>query len=95
MDLKIILLVIAVIGGVAFLTSGTDFTASVFDSSGCELQKVNISDQIYNSEAELKEDVLSSGGETAWNDIQENVGSWKVRNGDLHYRPANCDRVID
>ena len=95
MDLKIILLLVAVIGGVFFITSSSDFVGSVFDSDSCELQKVNISGQVYSSKSDLKEDVLSNGGETAWNDIQENVASWEIKNNDLHFEPGNCDRVVD
>jgi len=94
MDLKIIIAVVAVMAGIGFMINGSYFTASVFDADSCQSQKVNISGQVYNSKAELKEDVLSNGGETAWNDIQENIASWKTQNGDLYFEPAECEGVI-
>lgn len=95
MDLKILLLLVAVIAGTIFISSNNDFVGSVFDSNSCELQKVNISGQLYSTEAELREDVLSNGGETAWNDIEENVASWETRSGALYFKPAECEGVID
>ena len=95
MDFKIILLLVAVIGGIIFVTADNDFVGSVFDTDSCEPQKVNISGQVYSSQADLKEDVLSHGGETAWNDIEENVASWETQNGELYFEPAECERVID
>ena len=94
MYLKIIA-VIAILLSAGFIINGSDFTASVFDTSSCELQKVNISGQVYNSKAELREDVLANGGETAWNDIEENVASWETRSGALYFKPAECEGVID
>jgi hypothetical protein len=95
MDLKIILLLVAVIGGVFFITANPDFAGSVFDTDSCEAQKVNISNHVYSSKAELREDVLANGGETAWNDIQNNVANWETRNGALYFEPANCDKVMN
>jgi hypothetical protein len=95
MNLKIIIPVILVLAGAGFIINGSEFTASVFDSSSCELQKVNISGQVYSSESELEEDVLANGGEAAWNDIQENVASWETQNGELYFRPVECDQVVD